>query len=185
MTLRRTAPLSLLALAAALTSACDDSANTPSKEGADQARTEPEGDSAEKPEKIAGKPIDGGDTNPAVKGQEVGSDEQYTVSVLPGDAKAGAESHVQVTVLPKEAWHMNLEYPTTLKLEPPSGVTLAKPELAKGDAKLTEETCEYDVGFTSTDAGEKVFKGKLKFAVCREAECRPVTEDIEFKVAVK
>lgn len=140
------------------------------------------------PEPIAGKPVDGaGPANPAVKEGAPASDERYTLQIQPpGEAKAGEEGVVHIKVLPKGPWHMNLEYPTKLTVTPPDGVTLAKAEQKKPDAvSLTDETCEFDVAFTSTAAGDKSFSGKFKFAICQDEACSPVQEDIDFKVAVK
>jgi|GEM_PF-2050129 len=104
----------------------------------------------------------------------------------PADAVAGREGTVKVTVVPKAPWHMNLDFPTSLALSPPDGVTLAKAELKKADArKLDENSAEFDVKFTPAAAGDKEFTGKFKFAVCQDEACSPVTEEVAFKVAVK
>jgi hypothetical protein len=119
-----------------------------------------------------------------VEGKKPG-DERYALTIEAPAAEAGKEAQVVVRVVPKNPWHMNLEYPTSLKIDPPQDVALAKAELKKDDAELTEEKCEFDVKFTPAKAGEQTFTGKFKFAVCQEQECSPVTEDVEFKVAVK
>ena len=81
---------------------------------------------------------------------------------------------------------MNLDFPTSLKVTPPSGLTLTSADLKKGDArKLDDSTCEFAVKFTPKEAGEHTVTGKFKFAVCQDEACSPVTEDVEFKVAVK
>jgi len=104
----------------------------------------------------------------------------------PTDAVAGREGTVKVTIVPKAPWHMNLDFPTSLALSPPDGVTLAKAELKKADArKLDENSAEFDVKFTPAAAGDKQFTGKFKFAVCQDEACSPVTEEVAFKVAVK
>lgn len=80
---------------------------------------------------------------------------------------------------------MNLDFPTSLKLTPPEGVTVVNADLKKGDAKIDEKACSFDVKFTAAKQGEQTFSGKFKFAVCQDAECAPVTEEVQFKVAVK
>lgn len=81
---------------------------------------------------------------------------------------------------------MNLDYPTSLALAAPEGVTLAKAEYAKADAtKLDEKSAEFGLKFTARDPGDKAFTGKFKFAVCQDEACVPVTEDLSFRVAVK
>ena len=115
------------------------------------------------------------------------TDERFTVKIdPPADAAVGAEAKVKITIVPKDPWHMNLDFPTSLAVRPPDGVTLAKAEQKKEDVlRLDESGCEYEVGFTPSAAGEKSFTGKLKFAVCQDEACAPVTKDVEFRVAVK
>lgn len=115
------------------------------------------------------------------------TDDRYTLNIdVASDAATGREGTVKVTVVPKAPWHMNLDFPTSLALKAPEGVTLPKPDLKKADAqKLDENSAEFAVKFTPTAAGEKTFSGTFKFAVCQDEACSPVTEEVEFKVAVK
>ena len=63
---------------------------------------------------------------------------------------------------------------------------MAKTELKKADAvALDENRAQFDVKFTPTAAGEQSFTGTFKFAVCQDEACAPVTENVQFKVAVK
>ncbi len=122
-----------------------------------------------------------------VDGAPPGEDERYALAIEPpGQAKAGEEARVTVKVIPKAPWHINLDFPTSLKVEAPEGVTLVKADQKKGDAvKLDDDNCEFAVAFTPAAAGDKNFTGKFKFAVCQDEACSPVTEEVEFKVAVK
>jgi hypothetical protein len=115
------------------------------------------------------------------------TDDRYSLKIEPApDAVAGREGTVMVTVVPKAPWHMNLDFPTSLAVQAPEGVQLAKPEMKKADAqKLDENSAEFAVKFTPAAAGEKAFTGKFKFAVCQDEACSPVTEEVAFKVAVK
>ncbi len=115
------------------------------------------------------------------------ADDRFALSIEPpAEAAAGAESVVKIKVLPKEPWHMNHDYPITLKIDPPGGVALAKTEQKKGDAvKFEDSGCEFDVSFTPSEAGEKTFSGQFRFAICQDEACAPVTESVEFRVAVK
>lgn len=127
-----------------------------------------------------------GDKVKVVEGAAPG-DERYALQIEPpADAAAGKEGEVVVRVVPKEPWHMNLDYPTSLKVEAPSGVSVVNADLKKADArKLDDTSCEFAVGFTPAEAGEHEFTGTFKFAVCQDEACSPVTEDVSFKVAVK
>lgn len=81
---------------------------------------------------------------------------------------------------------MNLDFPTSLKLDPPEGIALGKADLKKADAtKLDDESCQFDVTYTPSKPGEQVITGTFKFAVCQDEACSPVTENVELKVAVK
>ena len=121
-----------------------------------------------------------------VDGPPPGEKDRYALAIEPPkDAKVGQAVQVKVKVTPKAPWHMNLDFPTSLAVEAPAGVELAKPKLAKADAtKLDESSCEFDLAFTPKEAGEKAFKGTFKFAVCQDEACSPVTEDVTFAVNV-
>jgi len=173
-------PRSTLLLAALLLASCDadkPGANAPQNAAAQPAKT---GGTADKAE-----PAGEGKTK-VIEGAPPGSDERYALQIDAPEAKAGQEAKVTVRVVPKDPWHMNLDFPTSLKLEAPAGITLANADMKKADAaKLDEKSCEFDVKFTPAAAGESRFTGKFKFAVCQDEACSPVTQDVEFKVAVK
>ncbi len=133
-----------------------------------------------------GEAAEGGDKKvKLVEGSAPADDDRYELKIETPEAQSGQESKVTVRVVPKKPWHMNLDFPTSLKVEGPDGVALANADLKKADAQLDENACQFDVAFTPSAAGEQTFTGKFKFAVCQDEACSPVTEDIEFKVAVK
>ncbi len=178
---RRAARYSMLALALAACGAENKptaaDAKSPDKAAAPPtaAKTDANKPDANKPDPLV-KKIDGADP----------TDDRYALRIDAADAAVGKEGSVKVTVVPKAPWHMNLDFPTSLALTAPDGVTLAKAELKKGDAaKLDEQSAEFDVKFTPTAAGEKTVSGKFKFAVCQDEACSPVTEEFAVKLAVK
>jgi hypothetical protein len=127
-----------------------------------------------------------GEKKKVVEGAPPGGDDRYALSIETPEAKAGERAQVVVRVVPKAPWHMNLDFPTSLELEPPGGVEVTKASLKKADAaELDEDQCRFDVEFEAADAGEKAFTGTFKFAVCQDDACVPVTESVEFKVAVR
>lgn len=148
----------------------------PAAAGAQAAAGDPAADSAADGAEKKVKVVDGA----APEG-----DDRYELKIETPEAQSGKESKVTVRVVPKKPWHMNLDFPTSLKVDGPEGVALANANLKKGDAQLDENACQFDVAFTPSAAGEQTFTGKFKFAVCQDEACSPVTEDIEFKVAVK
>jgi hypothetical protein len=155
---------------------------TPAPAGTKAADAKPAGD--------AGTPTvaaEGGDKVKVVEGKAPGGDDRYDLVIEPpADAATGKEAEVVVRVVPKAPWHINLDFPTSLKLTPPAGIVLANAELKKADArKLDDEHCEFAVKLTPSAAGEHAVSGQFKFAVCQDEACSPVTEAVEFKVAVK
>jgi len=128
----------------------------------------------------------GDDKVKTVEGAPPDKKDRYSLKIDTPEAKAGTESKVKIRVVPKGRWHMNLDFPTSLKMEAPKDVKLAKADQKKKDAiKLDLGQVEYDVAFTAAQAGEKDFTGKFKFAICIEEACAPVTEKLAFKVTVK
>jgi len=113
-------------------------------------------------------------------------DDRYALKIDVVEAAVGREGSFNVTVTPKAPWHMNLDFPTSLAITAPDGVTLAKAELRKDDAvTLDENSAAFAVKFTPAAAGEKDLSGKFKFAVCQDEACSPVTEEFQVKLAVK
>jgi hypothetical protein len=197
MTVSRPRLVSALLLGAlALSLACsgDPKPTAASPDGTDKAapaaetaKPDEDGSLADKAAQAKADAQAAGEKVKVVEGTAAGGDERYDLLVQPpADAKAGQEGAVTVKVVPKQPWHMNLDFPTSLKMQAPEGVTLVNAEQKKADAvKLDEENCEFAVKFTPSAAGEQSFTGKFKFAVCQDEACAPVTEELEFKVAVK
>ncbi len=186
--LARTASLSLACLL--LAAGCSGESKQPAATAA------PDVDPDKKDEAKAGRQPDdpgktaaagGGEKVKVVEGAAPGADDRYALQIEPpAEAAAGKEAEVIVRVVPKAPWHINLDFPTSLKLNAPAGATLANADLKKADArKLDDEHCEFSVKVTPSAAGEHAVTGQLKFAVCQDEACSPVTEEVEFKVAAK
>jgi hypothetical protein len=128
-----------------------------------------------------------GNADAKVKEIEAEGDDRYALKVeLPDTVTAGQEATVKVRVVPKAPWHMNLDFPTSLKVDANADCGLAQNEFKKADAKqLDDAAAEFEVKFIPEGAGDKAFSGQFKFAVCQDDACSPVTEPVEWKVAVK
>lgn len=112
--------------------------------------------------------------------------ERFKLAIRAPEARVGVPDFVQIEVIPQAPWHMNLDFPTSLQMDPPEGVILAKAAQKKSDAlQLNDDGAAFKVEFTAQNPGEKRFTGEFKFAVCQDEACAPVTEQVEFKVAVK
>ncbi|MGN6108997.1 MAG: hypothetical protein ACTHU0_28080 [Kofleriaceae bacterium] len=111
----------------------------------------------------------------------------------PADARAGAEAIAKVVVRPGPNFKVNVEFPTKLSLQTPTGVTLAKAELiaggldkAKGDAeRIDEKELTFAVKLTPAASGSYTINGSFKFAVCDKDQCLPKKEPISIEIAAK
>lgn len=114
------------------------------------------------------------------------ADAAYTVKVEAPPVKKAEKAKARIHITPGSGYHMNKDYPTSVTVAPPAGVTLEKPKLtAKDAAKFEEAGADFEVVFTAADAGKKDFTGEIKFAVCSANSCDPKKEKLAFSVEVK
>jgi hypothetical protein len=109
----------------------------------------------------------------------------YTITVARVAAQKGQPATAKVVITPAKGWHLNQEFPTSLKLRPPAGVTAKKTDLGKADAALTEQQGQFEVVLTSSEAGRKSVPGDLRFAVCTETTCDPQKSPVVIEMDVK
>lgn len=101
-------------------------------------------------------------------------------------AKKGEKATATVAFKGEGEFHFNTDYPFSVKLTAPAGVTLAKDTFKKEDAKeWKKEGAKIEVVATSSETGKKEIKGEAKFAVCTEKDCAPQTEKITIALDVK
>jgi hypothetical protein len=113
-----------------------------------------------------------------------GTNDKFTVTP-PSSVKKGQPAVALVHVQGTNGFDLNLDYPVKLTITPPAGVQLVKTTLTKADARtFTKGGADFEIKFTSTDAGKKDFNGELKFAVSTDKDMSPVTEKIAFSVTV-
>jgi hypothetical protein len=121
------------------------------------------------------------------------ADEGTIAITPPANAKAGAEAIATILVTPNTGYHVNTEFPIKLKLEAPTGVTLAKTEWSaggsskdKGDADaLDEQHLALSIKMTPAASGTYTINGSFKFAVCDHDSCLAKKEPIAITVAAK
>lgn len=111
--------------------------------------------------------------------------ESYTLTVAKVSAQKGQPAKATVQIKPVAGYHLNLEYPTSLMLTPPAGVTATKANLNKQDAKLSESEGSFTVELVSKDAGSKKVLGELRFAVCTATTCDPKQSAVAIQMEVK
>lgn len=125
---------------------------------------------------------------PAASGsKKVAETPTFIVTVDAPAGKSGQDGAVKVIVKPKKGWKLNLDFPTRLTVEPPSGVSVAKKTQKKADAVEFSEKkgATWSVSYKPSSAGNKQFSGDLRFAVCTDATCDPKRATIAFAVDVK
>ena len=109
----------------------------------------------------------------------------YTLTAAAVSGATGQPVKAQVVIKPAAGYHMNEEFPTSLKLSPTQGVTYAKAQLSKADAAMSKSECRFDVVLTGAEAGKKTVTGNLSFAVCTETTCDPQKATVRIDLTVK
>lgn len=110
----------------------------------------------------------------------------YTVRIVPGEATAGKPATSVIEVRPAEGFHVNLEFPARLRVTPPAGVTVARPDLSKADAELTADVLRFSVGFSAATAGKVTLAGLGDFSVCNDSTCKLIRDEkLSWDVQVK
>lgn len=113
------------------------------------------------------------------------ADAPFTIAPIKVTAKVGAAATARVSVKPSAGFHINKDFPTSLKVTPPDGVSVAKTALSKADGQVSEQEAAFDVVLTASAAGARSIAGELKFAVCSATTCDPHREKITILVDAK
>src|SRR4051812_25426674 len=89
--------------------------------------------------------------------------ESFSVTVDSPASKSGAAGTAHVKVKPATGFHINQEFPTSLKLAAPAGLDVAHEKLTKKDedVRLSEQELAFDVKYTAKQAGKQVINGTL------------------------
>ncbi len=110
----------------------------------------------------------------------------YKVSVDTPSAKSTQRAVAKLHITPGAGYHFNQEFPTSVTVTPPAGVTVERnKQTAKDAVKLGEAGADFEIAFVAADKGKKEFVSDLKFAVCSSNTCDPKRESIHFIVDVK
>jgi hypothetical protein len=111
------------------------------------------------------------------------ADSSFTINV---DAPAAQKAHkgvAKIRVVPGAGYHVNRDYPHSVKVVVPAGVTVDKDKLPP--TKVDEAALDFEVAYTANEAGKKTFTGEVKFAVCTANSCDPKKQALNFTVDVK
>lgn len=111
------------------------------------------------------------------------ADDRFKVKVSGQKVQVGKTQKVKIQLTADNPWHMNIDFPTSLKLGEVAGVTLGKSKFKKGDAQtLSEHKIVFMVPVTANKAGTQVIDGKLKFAICKEDSCSPAKAKVSLRI---
>lgn len=115
--------------------------------------------------------------------------DNYTVELkASGAAQVDKESSVELTLVPKGAYHINDKYPVKLKLaDPPpeAGLKLPKLLFKREDGTFTEKSGSFKVPFVASRAGKATISGTFSFSVCSDANCMMDKVELAVDVDVK
>jgi uncharacterized lipoprotein NlpE involved in copper resistance len=114
-------------------------------------------------------------------------DPSFALTLSPvGEYEAGKLGSLAVSLEPRGEYHINQDYPMSIELTGPEGVSFPKPKLDKPDAaQFDDKVARFDVPFTAAAAGEHQIQAKVKFAVCTPETCVPDERTLALAVAVK
>jgi hypothetical protein len=111
------------------------------------------------------------------------ADPTYAVEATRATVAVGEKGKASVTISARAGWHLNAEAPLTLKLAPPTGVTVDKAKLVRADLATSSETAaRFDVFLVASEPGAKAIDGEASFVLCQESACRPVKEKLALAV---
>ncbi|MCA9605188.1 MAG: hypothetical protein KC619_06320 [Myxococcales bacterium] len=103
-----------------------------------------------------------------------------------GPYTTGQEGHFGVALTPRGEYHVNQDFPMTIRPCAGEGVTLPDAELGNEDAaERTERAARFSVPFTAETAGEHRVSAVVDFAVCTPENCMPEQRTIALLLPVE
>jgi hypothetical protein len=122
---------------------------------------------------------------PAAEARAVWDEPSFELrSDAAGPFTAGQEGHFTIRLTPRGAYHVNHDYPISVTLTGPSGVTFPHSTLSGADAQtFTEQLAAFDVPFTAP-AGAQHVTALVDFAVCTPEACMPDTRTVAIDLDV-
>jgi len=111
--------------------------------------------------------------------------DSYIVQILPpASLTVGKETNVEITIKPKDKFHVNMQFPFKFKLAepPPENVSFPKMTLVRADGTFTEQLGVMKLPVIAKSAGTVKIVGKLSLSVCSDANC--VMDKVELEVSV-
>jgi hypothetical protein len=101
-----------------------------------------------------------------------------------GPFQAGQEGHFDIRLAATGNYHVNQDYPISIQVTGPDGVTLPRATLARPEAaEFSETVARFEVPFTAT-AGHHELRALVDFAVCTPESCMPDTRTLAIALDV-
>lgn len=94
----------------------------------------------------------------------------FTVKLVGGQAHAGSEDSVEVSVVPAAGYHVNEEYPYKFKLDPPPA-NVSYPKDVVTEVTRTPQLATMKIPFTATKEGTVRVSGTCNVSVCNPDQC--------------
>jgi len=101
-----------------------------------------------------------------------------------GPYQAGQEGRFSLRLQARGNYHVNQDYPISIQVTAPDGVTLPRATLGRPEAaEFSEALARFDVPFTAT-AGRHELRALVDFAVCTPESCMPDTRTLAIALEV-
>lgn len=102
----------------------------------------------------------------------------------PASCKSGVECAAAASLVTKNGYHTNAQYPYKFVLAEPAaaGVTHPKPRLNRADGTFEETRGGFRVPFTAAKTGRITIAGTLFQSVCSDAHC--IVDKVALQVAI-
>ncbi len=101
-----------------------------------------------------------------------------------GPYQAGQEGRFSLGLQARGNYHVNQDYPISIQVTAPSGVTLPRATLGRPEAaEFSEQLARFDVPFTAT-SGRHELRALVDFAVCTPESCMPDTRTLAIALEV-
>lgn len=111
------------------------------------------------------------------------ADDRFDLKISGQRVEVGKPAKVQIKLTADNPWHMNMEYPTSLKVKGDGGLQLSKLKFRQGDASvLSEHKIVFAIPVTATSAGSHRVQGKIKFAICKADSCSPASAKVDLRI---
>lgn len=125
--------------------------------------------------------------DPGATEAKAGADTSFKVEVIaPPAGKAGTAAVARVRATPGPGYHMNHEYPASLKLTTVDGISADRPSQDLSQvAKLTDDELIFEVKLTAARAGTFQVPAEFKFAVCTDTSCDPKKQTVAIAVTAQ